>query len=218
MGTKKARRRRGKGRPVANATGRLSRASLLFPSVVALGNEALREAFRVWWNPSWEMGKDFQKLTGATVVYGNGRSKGATIRSGYSIELGRLAGRSLLRGRFRKKLKSTKSMVNVCIRLRYPLAEERTKVVAIDRRYPGEIFAHAHDFYRELYAEDDKRVGNATPKGSTRFNRVAGPLIWGHDISDLVFESCAYKAYPRPQKVEGVRRPVEGEFTFGIGS
>lgn len=215
---KKARGRRKGGRIVRP----WMETGILSPSVIAFGNEALREAFRVWWNPWWDMGVDFQKLTGAPVM-GAARYRRATIRSGDCIELDRLEPRrrriGLIRGRNGgRELKSTKSMAHVCIRLNYPLTEERTKVVAIDRRYPGEIFAHAHDFYRELYAEDKKRGGKPGPSSARLLNRGSGPLIWGHDIHDLVFEGCSYKAYPKPRKVEGSRRPVEGEFRFSIGS
>jgi hypothetical protein len=196
----------------------------MFLPVVAFGNEALREAFRVWWNP-YDMGDDFKKLTGAGTHKFSGntvRVTRPTIRSGDVIELDRLdpnriGGRKFLRRLGRTPAKSTRVPVQVHILLTYPLTEERRKVVVIDRRYPGQIFALAHDFYRELYAEDEKRGGKPGPvPGSRLQNRGSGPLIWGHDIGDLAFESCEYKSYSKPV-VDG-RSTVEGEFTFGIGS
>jgi hypothetical protein len=127
--------------------------------------------------------------------------------------------------------------VKVLITLSYPLTERRSKLVTIDRRYPGEIFALTHDFYRELYAEDEREGGTAGPMNGGKgplLNRGRGPLVWGHDLGDLVFERCEYRALPKSTVRVDVRgqviargntKPpgrsnvaVEGEFTFGIGS
>jgi len=110
--------------------------------------------------------------------------------------------------------------VKVVITLTYPLSEKRSKVVTIDRRYPGEIFALTNDFYRELYAEDERAGGKAGPMNGGAgplLNRGRGPLIWGHDLGDLVFESCKYRAFDEATKKKLLTK-AEGEFTFGIGS
>src|ERR1700691_101457 len=92
--------------------------------VVAFGNEALREAFRVWWNP-YDMGDDFKKLTGAGTHKFSGNTirvtRPTTIRSGDVIELDRLdpnriGGRKFLRRLGRTPAKSTRAPVHVHIR------------------------------------------------------------------------------------------------------
>jgi hypothetical protein len=127
-------------------------------------------------------------------------------------------GRRVGGSRLRDRPSSRPAPVKVIITLTYPLAKPQQKVVAIDRRYPGAIFGLAHDFYRELYAQDERDGGKAGPMGGGRgplLNRGCGPLVWGHDLGDLVFESCEYRAFdPVPAK----RLGAEGEFTFGIGS
>lgn len=106
--------------------------------------------------------------------------------------------------------------VKVVILLNYPLTSPQRKVVVIDRKYPGAIFGLTHDFYRELYSADEETGGKAGPaNGGPMLNRGFGPLVWGHDLGDLGFESCRYRKFsPADAKKYG----AEGEFSFGIGS
>ncbi len=77
------------------------------------------------------------------------------------------------------------------------------------------MFSLLHDFYRELYAEDERQGGKAGPMNGGKgplLNRGRGPLIWGHDIGDLCIETVHYRALKNdPDGAEGV-------FWFGIGS
>lgn len=118
----------------------------------------------------------------------------------------------------RDRPSNRRSPVRVLILLNYPLSEPQRKVVTVDRRYPGEVFALAHDFYRELYAEDEKSGGKAGPMNDGKgpiLNRGRGPLVWGHDLGDLAFESCWYRKF---SAADAKKYGAEGEFTFGIGS
>lgn len=116
----------------------------------------------------------------------------------------------------RPKWSSRPAPVKVVILLNYPLTAPQRKVVIIDRKYPGAIFGLTHDFYRELYAADEETGGKAGPaNGGPMLNRGFGPLVWGHDLGDLGFESCRYRKFsPADAKKYG----AEGEFSFGLGS
>jgi len=242
---KKSRRTRKKHRPESERH-RMERAryhsvSIYSPSVIDFGDPALREAFEIWWQP-YDMGADFDALTGrdALVV----RSRRTVKRKGVSVHMGtvkrvpakhpilhgdsiarrrldpgyyRRIARVLGKGRKRDLPSKRAAPVNVVIALNYPLSSRQEKFVTIDRRYPGAVFGLAHDFYRELYAQDEKDGGEAGPSGGKGplLNRGCGPLVWGHDLGDLVFESCHYKAF---DKATAKRLGAEGEFTFGIGS
>ena len=241
------RRRKQKGRFVAREQLRIERAqtssvSLTYPGVIELGDPSLREAYRRWWHPI-DMGPDFDALTGqaAMIPFKRGKRHGFTrvpakrpVERGDQIERRRLdpgyyrrIERALLSARdpkgrrmFKKprRTPSRRAPVKVLITLTYPLCEKRSKVVTIDRRYPGEIFALTHDFYRELYAEDERSGGKAGPmsgSGGPLLNRGRGPLVWGHDLGDLVLESCQYRAF---DKARARQVGAEGEFTFGVGS
>ena len=188
------------------------------PLVMDFGDPPLREAFRIWWHP-YDMGPDFDAMTGRS---DRSIARGDTIRRrrldpGYYRRISRSMKAAGMRvGRDSKKF--GRLPVKVAITLTYPLREHRTKVVTIDRRYPGEIFALTHDFYRELYAEDERKGGKAGPaKGAvTLLNRGCGPLVWGHDLGDLVFECCIYRRLPKIRAE--AYGDAEGEFTFSIGS
>ena len=225
--------------------------SIGFQQVMDFGDPTLREAFRLWWHP-YDMGPDFDALTGqarvVTRTRGRGRSGSGTVKrvapvrpvlSGDQIERRKLdpayfqridrAMRSLRvadrkSGRkvrpFRKTAPPSPkpAPVKVVITLGYPLSEERQKVVTIDRKYPGAIFGLAHDFYRELYAEDEKRGGEPGPMKRGQgplLNRGRGPLVWGHDLGDLSFGRCEYRAF---DKKTARALGAEGEFTFGVDS
>ena len=195
-------------------------ASLNCISIVAFGHEALREAYRVWWNPVVGMGEDFKHLTGQSIYekigHGYRRVKGPDIVSGDTIMLRKLdpQGHRVMQRVFGKSRGSTKrSPVRVKLIIDYPVTRKQIKIVTIDRRYPGEIFSILHDFYREIYALDEKQGGKAGPSpGSKLINRGFGPLVWGHDIGDLVIESIHYK------KLDKDPEGAEGVFSFRIGS
>jgi hypothetical protein len=208
---------------------------LMYPSIVAFGKDtAIREAYRIWWRPPWDQ-VAFCVLIGEKPPvrvkdHGGGmRHFRSNVVPGSTIEFERLEPKHAARMRsfFRKRRGGParhtatpgptrrRAPVRVRIDLHYPLREKRSKVVVLDRRYPGEIFGLAHDFYRELYAEDERRGGKAGPMNGGKgplVNRGAGPLIWGHDIADLVFEGVHYTLLKK--NLGG----IEGAFTFEIGS
>lgn len=113
---------------------------------------------------------------------------------------------------------SDRAPATVRIVLDYPLQEEFTRAVEIDLRRPGEVFGLAADLYRELYAEDERRGGGAhmdeIVPGSKLMNRASGPLVWGHDIRDLVFEGAHFRRLEASKDPDG----CVGEFRFAIGS
>jgi hypothetical protein len=265
---KKMRRRSRRGRQTMTRAEHLASVqrtesiSIEYPLIIDFGHKALREAYRVWWHPS--MGVEFERLTGHVFAKiekgGLLRFGNSTVQRGSSIERGKLdppspaekrAHAAFIRGikprkgfpkRGRQVEASTKAApVKVRIVLNYPLTDVMSKTVTIDRRYPGEIFALAHDFYRQIYREDEKRGGKAGPMNGGAgplMNRGKGPLVWGHDIGDLVFECCHYfelpkkgpfsektsKAFKEARISDRMSLPgretdgAEGIFMFSIGS
>lgn len=200
------------------------------PQVIDLGDPTLREAFRLWWHP-YDMGPDFDDLTGRSdreLMRGDQIVR-HRLDPGYYRRIMRAFRRPIFAvnpktdRKVKVKLRKPRpapsrraAPVKVVIRLDYPLRSPQSKVVTIDRKYPGEIFALTHDFYRELYAHDVKRGGKEGPaNGGPMLNRGFGPMVWGHDMGDLAFESCRYRKFsPADAKKHG----AEGVFTFGIGS
>lgn len=247
--TKKRRRVQARLRPRRGKIGwaehrsiisRLNSVSVCWPQVADFRDPSLREAFRVWWHPI-DLGPDFDELTGQRIRVTGRRSNvprrvtrlGPTITAGFILRrreldpeyhrnIAKFMRRLPRRGKKtrRKRAASAKEMIAaVVIALDYPLARRHTKVVTIDRRYPGAIFALAHDFYRELYAEDEKLGGKAGPMNGGKgplLNRGRGPLIWGHDLGDLAFEGCTYRKFTAAESKK--HGGAEGEFTFDIGS
>jgi hypothetical protein len=192
-----------KHREAARKRGLLDLA-LHMPIVAFKPGSLLREAVRIWWSPS----RRIDRLTEA-------------VRAGWGIEMDKLApdaarfARRVMRsGKASSKAKATRAKVR--LRLIYPLTEPRSKVVTIDRRFPGEVLGLCHDFYQQLYAEDEqyggKPMSTNQPNGPLPLNRRAGPLIWGHDLSDLVFRGVVFK--PLRKNKDG----VVGEFMFEIDS
>ena len=118
----------------------------------------------------------------------------------------------------RKDLRAARRDIKVRIVLTYPLFEPRARVVSLDLARVGEVFGLAADFYRDLYAEDARRGGGKHVYDlpftqSALVNRAAGPLVWGHDLEDLVFEGIKWTPYKRKDRDGAV-----GEFTFVMGS
>ena len=234
MATKKRRKKFARRRPLSakrrkeiEAQHVLDTSNIGFLQVVAFGHEPLREAFRVWWHPFRGMGEDFDKLCGHAVfkpfkvkdgktgLHGMKRVRKATVVSGESLMLDKLDPNRvpLMRRRMRgANMIKKRCPVKVKITIDYPVTEKQTKIVTLDRRYPGEVFAMLHDFYREIYEKDEWLGGKPGPMNDRCLNRGGGPIVWGHDIGDLCVETVHYKALKKdPDGAEGV-------FTFGIGS
>ena len=218
------------GERMRKAMSRIRSVAVDTPQVIDLGDPTLREAFRLWWHP-YDMGPDFDELTGRSdreFMRGDQivRHK---LDPGYYRRIKRafrgpiFAVNPKTGRKVKVKLRKPRPMpsrrvapVKVVIRLDYPLRSPQSKVVTIDRKYPGEIFALTHDFYRELYAQDVKGGGKEGPAaGGPMLNRGFGPMVWGHDMGDLAFGSCHYRKF---SLADAKKYGAEGEFTFGIGS
>lgn len=102
-------------------------------------------------------------------------------------------------------------LVEVEILLTYPLNHPWSARMKLPVDRLGEVFAVAHDMYKHIYdldAEVWKAEGHdAVPRVSERCtNRAHGRHVWGHDMSDLVFESVLFILNPdwpidnRPRK------------------
>jgi hypothetical protein len=237
---RRAKRSHARSSPPLDMLSAVHSVSIVGPRVIEFGDAPLREVFRVWWHP-YDMGVDFNELTGqSTPVIRLSSPRGRVtlhqpahpivrgdelrrreLDPDYYARLDRVFRRiDRARGARRvvpqRRASARPAPVRVAIVLTYPLTETRRTVVTIDRRYPGEVFAHAHDFYRALYAEDGWRGGVAGPApGSGMLNRGRGPLVWGHDLGDLSFEGCTYRKYPKQTAKE---IGAEGEFRFQVGS
>ena len=93
-------------------------------------------------------------------------------------------------------------LIAVRIILTYPLNEYWEATVKIPANRFGEVFAIAHDMYRHVYDLDDAEwqseghQDNAPRGGAGLMNRARGKHVWGHDMSDLVFESVGFLKSP----------------------
>ena len=74
-------------------------------------------------------------------------------------------------------------LVQVTISLDYPLTAEcpvELRVQTHEIEMAGEAFVIAADMYSAIYELNEKIMSEGSPD--------AKPLVWGHDISDLIFE------------------------------
>jgi hypothetical protein len=99
-------------------------------------------------------------------------------------------------------------MVSVRILITYPLAEVWEATVEIPASRFGSVFAITHDMYRHIYDLDDaewQKQGHqdSAPRLAPKMlNRAKGTHVWGHDMSDLVFEWLAFTPNPEWPKVQ----------------
>lgn len=171
------------------------------PPVVAFRKgSAIREAYAQWWKPHYDSDlSDFLDAIDRSALDGEDDA----FSNGYRSETARPW-----------KVKPGKT-VKVRIALDYPLVIGVDGVVSISTKRFGEIFGHAHDMYVAVYKRDDaewKKTGKkAAPKvGRVKIpgvkrpvcmdNRALGPLVWGHDMSDLVFESMCFEFSPEARE------------------
>ena len=165
-----------------------------YPPVVAFRKgSSIREAFAQWWAP--ELGSDLDKLLRAITP--------RTAPEGIDEAFG---GEQM---RQKWKVKPGK-MVCVKIVLDYPLREPYERALQVSTKRIGDVFGIAHDLYREVYAFDDadwKRKGHKRapiigkkklPNGMqvNLMNRQGGSKVWGHDLTDLVFEGLCFEPSP----------------------
>lgn len=113
----------------------------------------------------------------------------------------------------------------VRILLTYPLTEawECISEVPIDRF--GDIFGDAHDLYKFIYDMDDNdwkeqgEEGEAPRLAPGSLNRARGKHVWGHDMSDLVFEGLRFLPEEGVKPVSSANpSQLIGTVTFSIGS
>jgi len=97
----------------------------------------------------------------------------------------------------------------VCLRIiiTYPLNETWQAHVEIPPSQIGAVFAIVHDMYAHVYALDNaewQKQGHQdrAPRVSEKqMNRARGTHVFGHDMSDLVFEYLAFTPDPKWPKV-----------------
>jgi len=121
--------------------------------------------------------------------------------------------------------------VEVRIVLTYPLNEFWEAQVRIPTNRLGEIFAIAHDMYKHIYDLDDAEWQSEGQDDAPRvapkvLNRARGQHVWGHDMSDLVFEGVGFHPHPEWPMKDGAYVQLDkanadiplGIFMFSIGS
>lgn len=207
-----------------------------YPPVVAFREgSSIREAYAQWWAP--ELGSDLDTLLRAIAP----RSAPEGIDEAFGGE------------KMRSKWKITKGEgVKVLLVLTYPLCVKYDREIVLHTKRFGDVFGRAHDLYREIYALDDagwkekgyKRapiIGKKNLVSGQKvnlMNRQGGTYVWGHDLTDLVFEGLyfepsaeakiylkAHRAFQKrkthPKGTKPPRFNVKhciGTVTFGIGS
>jgi hypothetical protein len=78
----------------------------------------------------------------------------------------------------------------------------------------GEIFAITHDMYKHIYNLDDQNwqseghQDNAPRAAPKALNRARGKHVWGHDMSDLVFEFASFHSHPEWPNEDRVKRGI----------
>ena len=87
--------------------------------------------------------------------------------------------------------------VEVRIVLTYPFQEYWEMDVRVPADQFGAVFGQAYDMYCHIYALDDEDWGeqghDKAPQLSPKCaNRAKGKHVWGHDMSDLVFEGLGF--------------------------
>jgi hypothetical protein len=166
------------------------------PPVVAFRKgSAIRKAFAQWWRPAG--GSDLGELLEAISPRASCDGLDDAFVRGYSS------------GERRWKVTPGRE-IKVRIVLDYPLSFAAEGVVSVSTKRIGEIFGHAHDMYLGIYKRDDAdRRGKPAPRvGVKKFgkltakcmNRAPSSLIWGHDMSDLVFEGVRFEFNPEARE------------------
>lgn len=113
--------------------------------------------------------------------------------------------------------------VKIRVVLDYPLEHTWCVDAEIPANEIGQIFSIAHDMYTTLYELDDESHGGPAPRiAPGMLNRAKGSHVWGHDMTDLVFEAVLFtadpEAIPLDRKASYTQAVPLGTFRFGIGS
>jgi hypothetical protein len=91
--------------------------------------------------------------------------------------------------------------IKVRIVLTYPLHQEWEHIVTISASEFGSVFEIGYQMYKHIYALDDaawrSEGQNKAPRCAPHMsNRARGKYIWGHDMSDLVYEGLMFRPEP----------------------
>lgn len=118
--------------------------------------------------------------------------------------------------------------IKVRIVLSYPLHHEWEYIATIPATEFGSVFEIGYQMYKHIYALDDsawsKSGHDEVPRVAPHMaNRARGEYVWGHDMSDLVFEGLMFKPEPGVEPVvpgtAHEREPqLVGTVRFVIGS
>lgn len=119
-------------------------------------------------------------------------------------------------------------LVQVRIVLDYPLTNVWEHVATIPSSEFGRVFEIGYLMYRYIYELDDSAWQAAGHQDSVprvhpqMINRARGEYVWGHDMSDLVFEGMLFRPEPDikplPKQAAKWEPPLIGTVRFSIGS
>jgi len=124
-----------------------------------------------------------------------------------------------------KKYDFSEVKVRARILLTYPLNDTWEATVELHADRLGDVFCAAYDMYVHIYELDDqewRKKGHqdqAPRLGRLVLNRARGEHVWGHDMSDLVFEWMSFapaEDWPKTQRkniriIDVVNASSEGE-------
>jgi hypothetical protein len=101
--------------------------------------------------------------------------------------------------------------IRVNMAVGYPLHDIHAIEVSLKASRFGDVFGVAHDLYKGIYDLDDAAwtdEGEAdAPRAAPKMlNRARGKYVWGHDMSDLVFEAMYFSMHPDWPVTERVSR------------
>jgi len=202
------------------------------PPVVAFyKGSTIRETYAQWWSPHYD-----SDLSDFLFALCPRSSRFNSVPEGYDDAF-QHGGGEPMKSAWKVKVGRT---VKLSLVLTYPLHTRHERSVTVTTKRFGEVFGAAHDFYADIYRRDNKawlrqHGKKVAPRAAANLlNRASGLLVWGHDMSDLVFESLHFEFGPearaaldkyknqnqkRSAKLDfDIRRRSIGTVTFGIGS
>lgn len=199
--------------------------------VVALGQPEVRKTLAMWYEPDHASQGPANASSPPELDFDDGKWHEIDVSAGPgpdARELYKLLYAVAPRGFCEVHGKDAPPVpIQVRLVLDYPLQHTWAATITLDARELGIVFAAAHDMYRQIFALDDQawRDGghDTAPRGAPGLaNRAGGKYVWGHDFTDLVFESLLFARAPGVQpfardRVYDVPTFI-GTIAFGIGS